>query len=81
MRHHKERAMMTRTEHVAWAKARALNVLETGTVEDAYASMVSDLRQHPDLVQHAGIALGMALLMAGHLGTKAKMRDHIEGYH
>jgi hypothetical protein len=44
--------------------------------------MVSDLRKHEELAQqHAGTnLLGFQLLLNGHLSTKDKMREWIEGY-
>lgn len=48
---------MTRAEHLAWAKERALGELQTNGVVDAIASMLSDLRKHPELEGHMGIML------------------------
>lgn len=70
---------MTRAQHLAWAKARALDVLETGTVEEAFTSLTSDLQKHPALELHAGIGLGVLEFLAGRLSTKAAMRTYIEG--
>jgi hypothetical protein len=39
---------MTRAEHVRWCKARALECLERDGMKEAIASMVSDLRKHPE---------------------------------
>jgi hypothetical protein len=38
----------TRSEHLAWAKQRALEYLDAGDLKNAYASMVSDLSKHDD---------------------------------
>ena len=46
----------------------------------AFSSMVSDLRKHPETEDHAGIQLGMGLLMAGQLKTQDEMRNFIEGF-
>ena len=77
---------MTRREHLAWCKERALAELDApgGTegadVVAAFASRASDLQKHPKTAGHLGITLGMQLLIGGHLKTRAEMRRHIERY-
>ncbi len=71
---------MTRAEHLAWAKSRALEYVEMGDLNAAFMSLVSDLRKHPDTEGHAGLALGAMLYGAGQLDTPKAMREHIEGY-
>jgi len=39
---------MTREEHLAWCKKRALEYLDKGDANNAVASMESDMRKHPD---------------------------------
>ena len=39
---------MTRDEHLAWCKARALEYLDAGDLVNAVASMASDLTKHPE---------------------------------
>lgn len=39
---------MTRAEHLAWAKARALEYLDRGDAANALASMISDLGKHDE---------------------------------
>jgi hypothetical protein len=39
---------MTRAEHIAWAKCRALDELGTGFPVKATASMAGDLTKHPE---------------------------------
>jgi len=70
---------MTRAEHLAWCKQRALEYVDEGDNQNAFASLVSDLGKHPDTQGHGAVELGMMLLMAGHLGTAHEMRDFIEG--
>lgn len=48
---------MTRAEHLAWAKERALEELDRGNYVNAVASMISDLRKHKELESHLGIML------------------------
>ncbi|HWR36402.1 MAG TPA: hypothetical protein VN622_11085 [Clostridia bacterium] len=71
---------MTRSEHVRWCKDRALMYVDDGDLQNAYSSMVSDLRKHPETENHAGIELGMGLMLIGGLNTPEKMRNFIEGF-
>lgn len=71
----------SRAEHLAWCKERALEYCDTGDLNQAYASMVSDLRKHPETEKHAAIELGMMMLMGGHLNSQMEMRKFIEGFH
>ena len=70
----------TRAEHLAWCKARALDLVEAGDLTQAFASMVSDLGKHMATVGHIGIALGSQLLYAGQLDSPSKMRHWIDGF-
>lgn len=72
--------MATRDEHLAWARQRALRYLEAGNVDEAFASLGSDLAQHPVLRNDPQIRLGARLLIEGHLETPAAMRSYIEGF-
>lgn len=71
---------VTREEHLAWCKARAIRELEVGDINNAYASMASDLGKHPETEGHAAIQLGMMMLMGGHLSSEKDMRRFIEGF-
>ncbi len=70
----------TRAEHLQWAKDRALEYANAGDLNNAYASIVSDLRKHPETANHMGIELGIRLIMIGDLNTPQKMRDFIKGF-
>lgn len=70
----------SRSEHLAWCKKRALEYCDIGDVNQAYASMASDLGKHPETENHAAIQLGMMMLIAGHLSTPMEMREFIEGF-
>lgn len=72
---------MTRAEHLAWCKQRALELLETGDVQQAFTSMVSDVGKHHETAGHTAIHLGALLLMGGHLESPVTMRKFIEGFH
>ena len=69
---------MTRAEHLAWCKERALKYVEVGDVLQAYKSMTSDLTKYPETENHPAIELGLMLLMNGDLNTPDKMRKFIE---
>ena len=69
-----------RSEHIRWCKDRALVYVERGELKDALGSMISDLGKHPETAGHPAIMMGTALMMAGHLSSKEKMREFIEGF-
>jgi len=71
---------MTRQEHLEWCKKRALEYVDAGDLNNAYASMIIDLNKHPETEGHIGGQLGMALLMNGYLDTAEKMRKFIDGF-
>lgn len=71
---------MTRQEHLNWAKQRAIEYVDMGNPQDAYASLVSDLGKHPETENHAGIQLGMMQMVGGFLETPDAMRKFIEGF-
>ena len=70
----------TREQHLEWCKKRALEYCDIGDVNNAMASMGSDLSKHPETMGHAGISLGVAMMMSGHLNSPAEMRKFIEGF-
>lgn len=70
----------TRDEHLAWAKQRALEYVDAGDTKNAVASMLSDLKKHPELEHHTGAKLGVSLLFAGLLATPRDVRKWIEGF-
>lgn len=71
---------MTRAEHLAWCKERALEYCDSGDATNAWASMASDLSKHPETERHAGLQLGMMMLFGGHLNSVPEMRKFIEGF-
>ena len=42
--------------------------------------MASDLNKHDETQKHAGVELGMMMLMSGQLKTVQEMRKFIEGF-
>ncbi len=71
---------MTREEHVAWCKKRALAELDRGSLANAWASMVSDMNKHDHTRNHNALMLGNTLLHTGHLNTSEKMRHFINDF-
>lgn len=71
---------MNRKEHLAWCKERALAYVETGDLDNAWASMSSDMMKHKETENHIALGLDMAMLMGGHLSTAQKMRGFIRGF-
>lgn len=77
---HPKENEMDRQSHLEWCKKRAYEYLDQGDVQNAYASMASDLNKHPDTQGHAAISLGMMLMMSGNLSTEREMRKFIDGF-
>ena len=71
---------MTRREHLDWCKKRALEYVDAGDIEQAYASMASDMGKHPETRNHAALDFGTLLLAMGDLDTPEKMSKFIEGF-
>lgn len=70
---------MNRTEHVEWAKQRALKELDAGSRNNAIASITSDLTKHVDTQGHPAIELMVMLIMNGHMNSDREVREFIEG--
>ena len=64
---------MTRSEHMAWCKQRALEYVDTGDCQQAVNSMLSDLNKH-DETRGLAEALGMIGLMEAQNGVEATRR-------
>lgn len=72
---------MTRAEHIAWCKERALEYVDRGELSNAIASMLSDLRKHPETENHIGGALGAGMmLIPGWVSNATEIRKWIEGF-
>lgn len=68
---------MTRDEHLAWAKRRALEYLPRDPLE-GMTSMMSDLTKHPELKDHSGLRI--APMFYGAHGDPVAVRRWIEGF-
>jgi hypothetical protein len=71
---------MTRAEHLQWCKDRALEYVDTGDINNALASMASDLNKHDETKGHSAIGLGMMLKASGNLNSPNEMRKFINGF-
>lgn len=70
--------MMTREEHLAFCKKRALEYVEIGDLAGAQASMGSDLMKHPETRPPAEIiGVGMIEVLSG---DPVRVRRWIEGF-
>ncbi len=70
----------TRHEHLKWCKQRALEYIKFDDLDQAFASMVSDLGKHDETVGHMGINMGVSLKMGGLLQTNGQMKEWIIGF-
>ena len=71
---------MTRQEHVQWCKDRAMEYVEAGDLEQAFASMCSDLGKHDETRDHPGIMLGMMGMTSGLYSSEAETTRWIQGF-
>lgn len=72
---------MTRQEHIAWCKQRALEYLERGELANAFASMLSDLTKHDETKDHIGGKLGAGLMFVpGWITNPSEVRKWIDGF-
>ncbi len=71
---------MTRTEHLEWCKQRALEYINMDDINQAWTSMVSDLRKHPETANHSAVELGMCMFLGGHLSSRHEMEKFILGF-
>src|ERR1700722_5897494 len=71
---------LTRDEHLAWCKRRALEHVAAGDLTHAVASMASDLKMHPDTDNPALSGLAMIGMMYVTDGDKAAVQRWIERF-
>lgn len=71
---------MTRAEHMTWCKTRALEYVDMGDLDQALASMLSDLRKHDETASHVAGPLMLKMVMGGQLRTAGEMRAFINGF-
>ena len=71
---------MDRQEHLEWCKKRALEFVDMGDLTQAFGSMLSDLRKHPETENHPAMKMGAAMMFENLLTTPEEMRDFINGF-
>jgi hypothetical protein len=71
---------VTRDEHLASCKGRALEHVGAGDLTNAVASMTSDLKKHPGTDNPALNGLAMIGMMYVTDGDKAAVQRWIEGF-
>lgn len=68
---------MTRYDHLAWCKQRALEYVNKGDLRGAVASMVSDLDKHEGTRGSVAAMFGQA---EADSGNALRVREWIEGF-
>ena len=71
---------MTREEHLAWCKQRALEYLDAGDIKNAVTSMLSDLGKHPETAIPSGSVLNTLGMQAIMNHDDAAARRFIVGF-
>lgn len=71
---------MNRQSHLEWCKKRAHEYLAKGDVQNAVASMMSDLKKHPKTEGSVGGILGMLGLQAAISNDVGEARRYIDGF-
>jgi hypothetical protein len=74
--------MTTRTEHMKWARDRALEYADQRDTGSAIASLMSDLGKHPETESSCDVVrdLMMPLAMIGEFEKPGELRKFIEGF-
>jgi hypothetical protein len=70
---------MTRAEHLAWCKCRALEYVDQGDLASAVTSMLSDLSKHPDTASNNPFLAALALTYVTS-GDVSGVRRWINGF-
>ena len=70
---------VTRAEYLFGVKDRANVYIDADEPQQAWQSVVSDLRKRPSIVNHAALMLGMMLAVSGHMETTQQVRKFVDG--
>jgi hypothetical protein len=70
----------TRAEHLQWCKDRALEYVELGDLDNAIASMQSDLNKHPETQLPMTIKRATDLQIIYRTQTKQHVINWINGF-
>lgn len=73
---------MNRSEHLSWAKGRALAYLTLGELQNALSSFLSDMGKHPETAGHMALRgpLGAEGMDAVRRGDVVRLKQWIEGF-
>ncbi len=71
---------MTRAEHLAWCKKRAMEYVDRGNILDGVTSMLSDLNKHPETKLPDDSPLRMLGLMAAMNNNLNEAKRFIVGF-
>lgn len=71
---------MNRTEHLKWAKQRALEYSAKGDLHGCMGSFLSDMQKHSELKDHSALELMTMLMFGGALSTKNEVEKFILGF-
>lgn len=72
--------LRTRAEHLQWCKDRAMEYVNAGDGDAAFASFTSDMRKHPETIGHSALMLGSQMFFSGQLVRRAEMTKWIQGF-
>jgi hypothetical protein len=70
--------MRSREEHVAWCKERALEYAYNNELGNAIASMISDMKKHPECEVNSG--LSMVGMLYAHQFSQHDVIEWIKGF-
>jgi hypothetical protein len=74
--------MTPRDEFLEECKKRALEYLDANDPRQAFTSMLSDLRKHPELENHPGGTIGVGFMcLPGWIDNRVEVRRWIVGFH
>ena len=71
---------MNRSDHLQFAKDRAIVICKDGDITGGLTSMISDLESHEELRDHLAIKLCMTMMLGGHLKTESQAIEFINGF-
>lgn len=72
---------MARAEHLTWCKDRALALVDSGDLDGAVGSMISDMRKHAETdMGFAGVLIGSIAIGHVQLGDTEAVRGWIVGF-
>ncbi len=63
---------LTRNQHLEWAKARSIELLEKGQIAEGMASFTSDLSKHPEATEIVKNPLYHPIIMQALMTNDAK---------